>query len=246
MTATGTAATRTDIAARAVAATKIYGAGQTAVRALDGVDVEFARHRYTAIMGPSGSGKSTLLHCMAGLDRVTSGQIFLGDTEISATSEKHLTLIRRDQIGFVFQAYNLIPTLTAEENITLPIALAGRKPDPARFDQVIDTVHLARPAPPQAQRALRRSATARRGGACPPQPARDRVRRRAHREPRLQVECRDPRVHAPGRRRPRPDDRDGHPRPRSRRATPIVSSSSPTARSSARSSNRRPTRSSTR
>ena len=142
MTATGTAATRTDIAARAVAATKVYGAGQTAVRALDGVDVEFARHRYTAIMGPSGSGKSTLLHCMAGLDRVTSGQIFLGDTEISATSEKHLTLIRRDQIGFVFQAYNLIPTLTAEENITLPIALAGRKPDPARFDQVIDTVHL--------------------------------------------------------------------------------------------------------
>jgi putative ABC transport system ATP-binding protein len=87
-------------------------------------------------------GKSTLLHCLAGLDRLTSGQVFLGDTEISAASEKNLTLIRRDQIGFVFQAYNLIPTLTAEENITLPMALAGRKPDPARFDQVVDTVHL--------------------------------------------------------------------------------------------------------
>jgi putative ABC transport system ATP-binding protein len=139
---TENAATRTELAARAVNVTKIYGSGQTAVRALDGVDVEFARHRYTAIMGPSGSGKSTLLHCMAGLDRVTSGQIFLGDIEISAASEKHLTLIRRDQIGFVFQAYNLIPTLTAEENITLPMALAGRKPVPARFDQVVDTVHL--------------------------------------------------------------------------------------------------------
>jgi putative ABC transport system ATP-binding protein len=137
-----TTETRTDIAARAVAATKIYGSGEAEVRALDGVDVEFARHRYTAIMGPSGSGKSTLLHCLAGLDRLTSGQVFLGDTEISAASEKHLTLIRRDQIGFVFQAYNLIPTLTAEENITLPLALAGRKPDPARFDQVVDTVHL--------------------------------------------------------------------------------------------------------
>jgi putative ABC transport system ATP-binding protein len=138
----GSAATRTDIAARAVAATKIYGSGEAEVRALDGVDVEFSRHRFTAIMGPSGSGKSTLLHCLAGLDRLTSGQIFLGDTEISAASEKQLTLIRRDQIGFVFQAYNLIPTLTAEENITLPMALAGTKPDRARFDQIVDTVSL--------------------------------------------------------------------------------------------------------
>jgi putative ABC transport system ATP-binding protein len=138
----GSAATRTDIAARAVAATKIYGSGEATVRALDGIDVEFARHRFTAIMGPSGSGKSTLLHCLAGLDRLTSGQIFLGDVEISSASEKRLTLIRRDQIGFVFQAYNLIPTLTAEENITLPMALAGTKPDQARFDQVVDTVSL--------------------------------------------------------------------------------------------------------
>lgn len=142
MTATDTAATRTEIAARAIGATKIYGSGEAEVRALDGVDTEFARHRFTAIMGPSGSGKSTLLHCLAGLDRLTSGQIFLGDVEISAASEKQLTLIRRDQIGFVFQSYNLIPTLTAEENIVLPMSLAGRKPDRARFDQVVDTVSL--------------------------------------------------------------------------------------------------------
>ena len=142
MTTTDTATTGTQVAARAVAASKIYGAGDTAVHALDSIDAEFARHQYTAIMGPSGSGKSTLLHCLAGLDTLTSGQVFLGDTEISSASEKQLTLIRRDQIGFVFQSYNLIPTLTAEENITLPTALAGRKPDQARFDQVVDTVHL--------------------------------------------------------------------------------------------------------
>ncbi len=141
MTTTDTSTTGT-IAARAIAASKIYGSGDTAVHALDSIDAEFARHQYTAIMGPSGSGKSTLLHCMAGLDRLTSGQMFLGDMDISRASEKQLTLIRRDQIGFVFQSYNLIPTLTAEENITLPTALAGRKPDQARFDQVVDTVHL--------------------------------------------------------------------------------------------------------
>ena len=112
------------------------------MRALDEVDVEFERHRYSAIMGPSGSGKSTLLHCLAGLDRLTAGKIYLGDTEISSLSEKRLTLIRRDQIGFVFQAYNLIPTLTAKENIVLPLALAGNKPDQATFDRVVDTVGL--------------------------------------------------------------------------------------------------------
>ncbi len=129
-------------AARAVGASKIYDSGDAEVRALDNVDAEFARHCYTAIMGPSGSGKSTLLHCLAGLDRLTTGKIYLGDTEISSLSEKQLTLIRRDQIGFVFQAYNLIPTLTARENIVLPIALAGRKPDAAIFDRVVDTVGL--------------------------------------------------------------------------------------------------------
>jgi putative ABC transport system ATP-binding protein len=135
-------ASQTGVAARAVAASKIYGSGETAVRALDDIDVEFQTSRYTAIMGPSGSGKSTLLHCLAGLDRVTSGRVFLGDVEISASSEKELTLIRRDKVGFIFQAYNLIPTLNAIENIVLPIALAGRKPDQQWLDTVIDTVNM--------------------------------------------------------------------------------------------------------
>ena len=134
--------TRTGVAARAVDASKVYGSGEAVVRALNGISVSFDRRRYTAIMGPSGSGKSTLLHCLAGLDRVTSGRIFLGDVEISAASERQLTLIRRDSIGFIFQSYNLIPTLTALENITLPMSLAGRKPDPAWLDQVVDIVGL--------------------------------------------------------------------------------------------------------
>ena len=129
-------------AARAVAASKIYGKGDTEVRALDSIDVEFGRAQYTAIMGPSGSGKSTLLHCIAGLDRLTSGHAFLGDLDISALSEKQLTEVRRDRIGFVFQAYNLIPTLNALENITLPAALAGRRPDEAWLNQVVDAVRL--------------------------------------------------------------------------------------------------------
>ncbi len=142
MTTTSPAPTQSAVAARAVQASKVYGSGEAEVRALDGIDVEFAAHKFTAIMGPSGSGKSTLLHCLAGLDRLTSGQIFLGDVEVSAQSEKQLTLIRRDRIGFIFQSYNLIPTLTAEENITLPSSLAGHKPDQARFDQIVDTVSL--------------------------------------------------------------------------------------------------------
>ncbi len=139
---TTTSPTRTDSAARAIDVSKIYGTGEAAVRALDDITVDFARTRYTAIMGPSGSGKSTLLHCLAGLDRVTSGRIFLGDVEISASSEKKLTLVRRDSIGFIFQSYNLIPTLNAVENMTLPMDLAGRKPDPAWLDHVIDIVGL--------------------------------------------------------------------------------------------------------
>ena len=132
----------TTVAARAVAASKIYGKGDTEVRALDSIDVDFARAHYTAIMGPSGSGKSTLLHCIAGLDRLTSGRVFLGDLDISALSEKQLTEVRRDRIGFVFQAYNLIPTLNALENITLPASLAGRRRDEAWLNQVIDAVRL--------------------------------------------------------------------------------------------------------
>jgi putative ABC transport system ATP-binding protein len=125
-----------------VRATKVYGEGETEVRALDGVDVAFDRGAYTAIMGPSGSGKSTLLHCIAGLDTLTSGQVFLGDIDLSTLSEKQLTQVRRDRVGFIFQTYNLIPTLNAIENITLPMALAGRHPDEAWVDHVVDTVGL--------------------------------------------------------------------------------------------------------
>jgi putative ABC transport system ATP-binding protein len=131
------------VAARAEEVTKIYGIGDTAVRALNNITVDFAAARYTAIMGPSGSGKSTLLHCLAGLDRVTAGRVLLGDIDITAVSEKELTVVRRDKIGFVFQSYNLIPTLNAIENITLPMALAGRKPDKEWLDRVIKTVGLA-------------------------------------------------------------------------------------------------------
>jgi len=130
-------------AASAVQATKIYGAGENEVRALDGVTVDFERGRFTAIMGPSGSGKSTLMHCVAGLDTLTSGQVFIGGEDLTRLSEKQLTLLRRERIGFVFQAFNLVPTLTAEENILLPLTLAGRKPDQEWFDKVIATVTLA-------------------------------------------------------------------------------------------------------
>ncbi len=130
------------VAARAVNASKVYGEGEAEVRALDHISVDFASHQFTAIMGPSGSGKSTLLHCLAGLDRVTEGQVFIGDVDISASSEKQLTLIRRDRIGFVFQSFNLIPTLNAAENITLPMALAGRKPDQAWMDSIVSTLRI--------------------------------------------------------------------------------------------------------
>jgi len=129
-------------AARAASLSKIYGHGDTRVTALDAVDVEIEAGRYTAIMGPSGSGKSTLMHCLAGLDAITSGQVWIGDTELSALSDKALTRLRRDAVGFVFQAFNLVPTLTALENITLPLDIAGRKPDQAWLDTVIDTVGL--------------------------------------------------------------------------------------------------------
>jgi putative ABC transport system ATP-binding protein len=131
-----------DVAARAVNASKIYGSGEAEVRALNAIDVQFDTGRLTAIMGPSGSGKSTLLHCMAGLDRLTSGHIFLGEVEISRASEKELTLVRRDRLGFIFQSYNLIPTLNALENMTLPMSLAGHKPDPAWLDTIVKTVRL--------------------------------------------------------------------------------------------------------
>lgn len=130
------------VAAAAVQASKIYGSGDTEVRALDDVSVSFGKGQFTAIMGPSGSGKSTLMHCLAGLDRLSSGQVFIGGVDLSTLDEKALTQLRRDQIGFIFQAFNLIPTLSAEENITLPMDLGGRKPDGSWLDTVIDTVGL--------------------------------------------------------------------------------------------------------
>ncbi len=129
-------------ASRAVDAVKIYGSGSTEVTALDGLSVDFEGGVFTALMGPSGSGKSTLLHCLAGLDRLTSGQAMLGELDMTVLDERKLTEMRRDQVGFIFQGFNLIPTLTAVENITLPMKLARRDYDGAWFDQIVDTVGL--------------------------------------------------------------------------------------------------------
>ena len=123
--------------------TKTYGRGDTAVRALDRVDAEFPTGGFTAVMGPSGSGKSTLMHCMAGLDTVDSGQVLLGGTDLTALSEKQRTLLRRRSVGFVFQSFNLIGALTADENIRLPLDLAGEKPDQAWFEQLVMTLGIA-------------------------------------------------------------------------------------------------------
>ena len=123
--------------------TKIYGEKETSVTALDNININFNEMQFTAIMGPSGSGKSTLLHCLAGLDRPSSGQIYLKDSDISKLNDKQLTKIRRDSFGFVFQAFNLIPTLTAEENITLPASIAGKKPDMEWVKKVVDTVDIS-------------------------------------------------------------------------------------------------------
>jgi putative ABC transport system ATP-binding protein len=136
------ASVETSIAARAVGVSKVYGTGETEVRALDGVSVEFPRGRLTAVMGPSGSGKSTLMHCLAGLDRVSAGEVWIGGTELGKLSERQLTMLRREHVGFVFQAYNLLPTLTAAENIELPLAIAGKRPEKAWYDRVIDAVGL--------------------------------------------------------------------------------------------------------
>jgi putative ABC transport system ATP-binding protein len=130
-------------AARAIGATKAYGKGESEIRALDAIDVEFHTGQFTAIMGPSGSGKSTLMHALAGLDELTEGQVLIGDVDITTLNDKKLTKLRRDRLGFVFQAFNLVPTLTAIENITLPMDLAGRKPDPVWLDLVVSTVGLS-------------------------------------------------------------------------------------------------------
>ncbi len=137
-----TAPAPTTDAASARDATKIYGSGDAEVRALDGVSISFPRGRFTAIMGPSGSGKSTLMHCLAGLDTMTSGEAYIGGTPLSSLNDKQLTILRRSEVGFVFQAYNLVPTLNAYENITLPLLLGGSKGDEAWIDRVVDTVGL--------------------------------------------------------------------------------------------------------
>ncbi|WP_116949681.1 ABC transporter ATP-binding protein [Jiangella endophytica] len=129
-------------AVRAVGLTKLHGSGDTAVRALDAVDVAFAAGRFTAIMGPSGSGKSTLVHCLAGLDTATSGRALLGDTDLTALNDTELTLLRRERLGFVFQAFNLLPTLDAEANVLLPLKLAGRRVDRDWFAEVVDVLGI--------------------------------------------------------------------------------------------------------
>lgn len=132
----------TQAAATATAASKIYGQGDSEVRALDGVTIAFEKGKFTAIMGPSGSGKSTLMHCVAGLDSLTSGSVAIGDTQLESLSDKELTTLRREQVGFIFQAFNLIPTLNAMENIMLPLSLGGQEGDMTWINQVIDTIGL--------------------------------------------------------------------------------------------------------
>ncbi|GAA1397768.1 ABC transporter ATP-binding protein [Luteococcus peritonei] len=140
----GRAATEArEVVARTVDLVKVYGSGKTQVTALDHVDVAFERGSFTAIMGPSGSGKSTLMHCLAGLDRITSGHVVLADQELNALSDKQLTTVRRDRVGFVFQSFNLLPTLTARQNILLPLELAGRKPDNAFLEQLTGSLGLS-------------------------------------------------------------------------------------------------------
>ncbi len=129
-------------AASARGLSKLYGFGETAVLALDNVDISFEAGRFSAIMGPSGSGKSTLLHCLAGLDRVTKGQVFIGDVDLTLLADKRLTQLRRDKVGFVFQSFNLVPTLNARENITLPMDIAGRNPDADWLAHVIEILSL--------------------------------------------------------------------------------------------------------
>ncbi len=143
-----------------------YGEGDAAVNALDGVTVGFPKGRYTAIMGPSGSGKSTLMHILAGLDRPTAGSVVVEDVELGSLDDKKLTQLRRDKFGFIFQFFNLLPVLTAEENITLPLKIAGKKTDKAWLDELIEAVGLERPARPSPVAALRRPAAARGRGPC--------------------------------------------------------------------------------
>src|SRR6185437_3738463 len=202
----------TQAAVAAADLVKVYGSGDTAVRALGGVTVEFLAARFTAIMGPSGSGKSTLMHCLAGLDTPTSGSVRLGGAELSGLPDRALTLLRRNHVGFVFQSFNLLPALTAEQNIRLPLDLAGRRPEPGWWDQVIGRLDLAgrlrhRPSElsgGQQQRVA--CARADHQAGC-------RLRRRADRQPRLGQRRRGTRVPAGVGPRARPDSNHGDARP---------------------------------
>jgi putative ABC transport system ATP-binding protein len=135
-------ATVTRAAARIIGGVKVYGAGPTAVRALDGISADFTAAEFTAIMGPSGSGKSTLLHCLAGLDQLTEGEVLIGDVSLASLDDKAMTLLRRTRIGFVFQAFNLVPTLTAGENVVLPLTLGGKRPDPGWLDELVTSLGI--------------------------------------------------------------------------------------------------------
>ena len=189
-----------------------YGEGDTAVDALRGVVRRHRRGQLTAVMGPSGSGKSTLMHILAGLDRPTVGQVTIAGQDITHLDDNDLTLLRRDHIGFIFQFFNLLPMLTAEENIVLPLKLAGGKPDAEWLERAHRQGRPRRPPQPPPVRALRRPAAARRGRPRARLAAERDVRRRADRQPRLDDQRRDPRPAARLGRHARPDDRDGHPR----------------------------------
>lgn len=199
------------VAAGAHGATKTYGKGEAAVHALAGVTIDFSAGAFTAIMGPSGSGKSTLMQCVAGLDRLTSGSAYIGDTDLAGLNKNELTLLRRDRLGFIFQQYNLIPSLNAKENILLPLTLAGEKADESWFDEVVRTVGLKdRLKNLPSQLSGGQQQRGRREG--PGASARDRRRRRADRSPRLPYRRGNPHFHASSGGRVRSDDRDGHAR----------------------------------
>ena len=191
---------------------RIYGEGETAVHALAGVTLSFPAAQFTAIMGPSGSGKSTLMHLLAGLDKPSGGSVVVDGQELAGMGDKGLTELRRDRLGFVFQAFNLVPVLTAEENIKLPLTLAGKQVDQEWFDRLVDTDRHPRSSDPPARGALGRPAAARRGGARARAPAGRAVRRRADRQPGLALLRGGAGAPAPGRRRVRPDGDHGHPR----------------------------------
>ena len=204
-------------AARIVDGVKVYGKGETEVRALDGITAEFATGQLTAIMGPSGSGKSTLLHCLAGLDRLTGGRVLLGDIELGTLDDKAMTLLRREHIGFVFQAFNLVPTLTAGENIVLPLTLGGHRPDPTWFESLVCTLgiedRLAHRPSELSGGQQQRVATAR---ALVTRPDLLFFRGRAHRQSRLEIGHRTPDSDPCGGRPIQPERGDGDPRRPSR------------------------------